>query len=705
MAAATAAAALWALCGPVGTATADGGPGSAAVTSADGGRASQSLDGGVRVLTEPEDFTPGLRVESSTTFTVDLPASLVRVEHVATLTNQSPDRVTSTYIEQHYFPEYAAPVLVGATNLVAQRIDGAPLGVHVEPEGDGTYVSWAIVDLAPDLFFGGTQSVRLTYDLPAQPPRSGTSAQVNQAFATFPVLTAADPGLGTVTVVVPDGLDVEVVGSTMDVSSAPGQVIHSVTGVADPGTFGASVIARDDEALVEQLAFYGDHGVMVRAWPGDAEWLAFTSDLAERGLPALRDAIGKAWAQTGQLEIVETSAPYVYGYAGWYERSQSLIEVGDQLDPHVTLHEMAHAWFNEEAFAGRWVNEAFANEFAALAMADLGMERPLPEPVTPDGPGALPLESWADVDLAAPEAEDQEAYGYNTSWWVAHQLVEELGVEGLAEVVRAATDHRSPYPASTGGLLTTTADWRVLLDLLETVGGSAQAEPLFRDLVVTDVAVLDQRAATRAEYAALLDEGEGWAPPAALRDAMAGWAFDEATPMIGEVSALYGRRDALGTELAQVGTEMPGALQKQFEASADLTELDRLLGGAEGAAEALVTAVTAEEEAGLVAKVGLLLSGADGALATARAELDDGDYAAATTAAEEASEYIAGAAGRGLLVVGALLLLIVVPVVVVLVRRRRPTQPTPAGESDVEPDVEPGAGPEPDPVPERVEVP
>ena len=703
MAAATAAAALWALCGPVGTATADSGTSSAAGTSADGGRASRSLDVGVRVLAEPEDFTPGLRVETSTTFTVDLPASMVRVEHVATLTNQSPDRVTSTYVEQHYFPEYAAPVLVGATNLVAQRLDGVPLDVHVEPEGDGTYVSWALVDLAPDLFFGGTQSVRLTYDLPAQPPRSGTSAQVNQAFATFPFLTAADPGLGTVTVVVPDGLDVEVVGSTMDVSSAPGQVVHSVTGVADPGTFGATVIARDDEALVEQLAFYGDHGVMLRAWPGDAEWLAFTADLAERGLPALRDSIGKAWAQTGQLEIVETSAPYVYGYAGWYERSQSLIEVGDQLDPHVTLHEMAHAWFNEEAFAGRWVNEAFANEFAALAMADLGMERPLPQPVTPDGPGALPLEEWADVDLAAPEAEDQEAYGYNTSWWVAHQLVEELGVEGLAEVVRAATDHRSPYPTSTGGLLTTTADWRVLLDLLETVGGSVHAEPLFRDLVVTDadVAVLDQRAAARAEYADLLAEGDGWAPPAALRDAMVGWAFDEATPMIGEVSALYGRRDALEAELAQVNTEVPGALQKQFEASGDLTELDRLLGGAEGAVEAVVAAVTAEEEAGPLARVGLLLTGADGALATARAELDDGDYAAATRAAEAASEDIAGASARGLLVVGALLLVLVFPVVVVLVRRRRRTQPTPAGEPDVEPDAEP----DPDQVPQPVEVP
>lgn len=119
-----------------------------------------------------EDFTDGLRVEATTTYTVDLAASVVRVEYVATLTNQVPDRVTGSYVEESYWPSYSVAILVGTTNVAARRDGGGGLGVQVAP-GDGEFCSVAVIDLSPDLFYDNTQTIRLTYDLPTQPPGRG----------------------------------------------------------------------------------------------------------------------------------------------------------------------------------------------------------------------------------------------------------------------------------------------------------------------------------------------------------------------------------------------------------------------------------------------------------------------------------------------------------------------------------------------------
>ena len=637
-------------------------------------------------LPQAEDFTEGLRVEASTTYTVDLTTSVVHVESVATLTNQIPDRVMSTYVEEFYFDAYSAPILVGATNVGARLDGGGGLGVSVEP-GDGEFMSVAVIALSPSLSSGSTRTIHLTYDLPTQPPRSGALAQVNQAFATFPMFSAADPGLGTITVVLPGHLEVEVVGSEMESSAVDGTVVYTAAGIADPAIWFATILARDDEALVERIVFFGDNGIRIQGWPGDSEWLDFTSDLAERGLPAMESAIGRRWNATERLDIVETSAPYVYGYAGWYEHSRSLIEVGDALDAQVTLHEMAHVWFNEEIFLGRWVNEAMADEFAALAMADLGLERPLPKEVAPDVPGALPLNDWSTPDLDAPESREQETYGYNTSWWVAHRLVEEIGVDGVSEVVQAAADRQTPYPAETSDApLPRTADWRTLLDLLEGVGGSTESEQIFRDLVVSDadLALLDERAAAREEYEGLLVDGEGWAPPAALRNAMADWVFDDATALVPEVTALLERRDAVADDLKMIDEEVPIALQEEFEASDDLDELDGVMDDVDEAADALVGAVTDTEQANPLARVGLLFGGVEDDLDTARAALADGAYSRAEQVAEDADDDVAAATATGALRLATLavaLLLIGVGVRQVLRRRRTP----PGADADAQP--------------------
>lgn len=624
-------------------------------------------------LPQAEDFTDGLRVESATTYTVDLPNSVVHVAQVVTLTNETPDRTTQSAVQQFFFTSFGTPVLVGATHVAASRDGGPALSVSIQA-GDGVAVSWAVVDLDPHLYYGRTQVLRITYDLPPQPPRTDTYSQVNRAFATFPVYSGADPGLGSVTVVVPAGLAVDVVGDELTRSSSGTNAAYSASAIADPGTWWTSVIIRDDNALVTQNVELGDAGIRLLGWPGDGEWLDFTADLARRGLPVLEDTIGLPWAAKGQLDLVETATPSLYGYAGWYQHSSEVIEVGDRLDAQTTLHELAHVWFNEEMFSARWIDEGLACEYSALAMAGLGMQAPVPDAVDPAVAGPVQLNDWSGDPTSG--ADGNEAYGYNTSWWVVHELVGEIGADSMAEVLAAASAHEFTYPATVDERRpSTVADWRAFLDLLEGVGGSVKAEEVFRAVVVAaaDEALLDQRAQARDEYATVLDASDGWAPPAALREAMAAWRFDSATAMMPQVIDLFGRRDALAADLAQIDRELPAALQEQFELSVHLDQLATVLDDATGAADALVDAVDAQEHANPLARVGLLLDPVDDELAAAGKDLDAGSYAAAAQSAQDAERGVASATWKGGLGVGGLLVLLVVVGLVVgaVVRRRR----------------------------------
>src|SRR5690606_38551810 len=107
---------------------------------------------------------------SSTTYTVDLDAEVIRADVLLRLTNELPDEVSDTVVRSFYFSDFSLPVLPGATNVQASWEGGAPLRVSVEP-ADGALAAYATIDLAPDLYHGPAKEVRLRYEVPAQPPR------------------------------------------------------------------------------------------------------------------------------------------------------------------------------------------------------------------------------------------------------------------------------------------------------------------------------------------------------------------------------------------------------------------------------------------------------------------------------------------------------------------------------------------------------
>ncbi|MGK2950509.1 MAG: hypothetical protein ACSLFP_18195 [Acidimicrobiales bacterium] len=624
----------------------------------------------------------GLQVESTTTYTLDLAATTVRVRYDVTLTNQSPDVVSGGFIRQRFFPEYGLGVLAEATNIVATKSDGTSLAVRTEATESPRF-TLAIADLVPNLFHPNSQTLTITYDLPRLPPRSEGLTRLNEAFATFPVYGVGDPGLTTVEVRIPDHMEVELIGSEMAKSEADGTIVYRAEAIAAPEDFFVDVVARDDERLVRRAVDVADTEVVVLGWPDDPEWADFVASTVGDGVPVLADLVGIEWPGEDGLEVVETVAPYLYGYAGWFQPYANLIEVGDELDAQVILHELAHLWFNDALFAGRWINEALAEEFSTQALAELGDDPGAPAPVDPAGPGALRLNEWGEVDLQGGDTEAQEVYGYNTSWAVLRRVVDEVGLEPVAEAVQLAEAHLLPYDAETvDTTLLRTPDWRTLLDLLEEVAGATTAEAVFRELVVTpeQAEQLDERAAARTGYVALLEAGAGWAPPAELRGAMSDWRFDDANAMVPEVEALYEVRDELASTLDDIDADLPSPLQESFEGARDLDELAVLMDLATTAGEELREAELARDAAtGPLATVGLLFSSVDDDLGAAHDDLDDGDYEEAADRAVAVQGQVDGAATAGAVRLAAVALLLLAGWFSVhhLRRRRRAAVPVP----------------------------
>ena len=622
----------------------------------------------VAVAPTAPGFAEGFRVETRTTYTLDPAGGAVHVVHDATLTNQKPSTTSGSYITTYFLPTFGVPVLSEAVNVVATA-GGAPLPVQMEGT-DSPRFEVAVVDLQPDLVYGATQTVHLTYDLPKVPPRSDGFTRLNDAYATFPALAIGDPGLTSVEIQVPEGFEVELVGSTMEEAEREGRQVFTAEAIADPATWEVLVSARDDSKLLERMVDVGEAGVKVLGWPDDPEWADFAETQVADGVPVLEELIGIDWPADATVEVVETSSPYLYGYAGWYMPVESLIEVGDELDAHVMLHELAHLWFNDDLFEGRWINEAFADTMAAAAIAELDGDAPTPKAIEGDDPGKLKLNDWSNPDLQAGRSDAQERYGYNTSWSVMAAVLDEIGMEELAGVIQAADAGQVAYRGpGVPEELYRTFDWKELLDLLEEVGGSSTAAALFERHVVGtgEGQLFTDRSAARERYAELLEAGEGWAAPSSVRLAMTDWRFAQAEGLMDDAAAILETKAELAGLVADLDVDDHLALQDTYEAGKDLGDVAEAADEAVGTATRLGEAEdSVDDGAGPLGALGLLFAGAGDELDDAQRAFEAGDYEAARAAADDAEDVVDGANAMALLRILGLVLL----VAVVLVLRR-----------------------------------
>ncbi len=643
------------------------------------------------------DTTAGLEVRSSSLFAIDPTTGVVAVRIELELTNTTVDETADGVLRRRYFTGFTFPVARNAGVPRAATAAGAVATVErTDPGGDTSFVA-ATVQLPQPLFAGDSERVVVTYEITGAPPRSADPTRVSPAYVAFTAYAVGDPGLASVQVVVPPVYAVDTVGSDdgLDRAEGPEATVLTAGAVTEPERFALFVTARNDEAL-QRRALEIRPGVrfVLRGWPGDDEWLGFVTDQIERGLPALEELIEHPWPLADELEVRQAVTPHLYGYAGWFSPAEAELEVGEDLDPEVVLHELSHAWFNTSWFADRWLNEGLAQVYSNTVVALRGGSPTVPPEPAADDPARIPLADWG-PPLLDSGADDTETYGYRTAHWVVQHLVEEVGFAAMARVFAAVDAGTTAYPGEVVDEVddrpgARPTDWRRFLDLAEGVAGSSELEPLLVAHVLTDeqAGQLDARREARAALSALSDDGNGWAPPLGLRRAMAAWAFEDAavfSAAAGDVLAV--RPLAVDRGEAAGGIDLLRDAESGYEAAATVDDLVALRDVLATRAEVADVVRRAAEEVDaardLVERVGLWGRDPGRDVEAARQALAAGDTDGARAAAERAVAAIDAAGGVGaqrLAVAGAAALLASATVLttVAMVRRRRRAAPAAA---------------------------
>jgi hypothetical protein len=604
----------------------------------------------------PAAADDGLRFEASTTYEVQPADERVRVTMDVTLTNLLPDQGNRYY----YFDQVGVPVLAEATNVSVQRAGGGALSTSLLSTDDPLWSSLT-VRLSPVLRYGSPQQLRLSYDLPNLAPRSAGWTRVTDAYAAFLVYAVGDPGRADVTVMVPsDYTDLHAGGgATPRRSYSDGQWIYQDTEIADPESWWLIFAARNDDRLAERAVAVTDHPVTLRYWPGDDEWADFAETMVTTGIPALESLLGLPWPVAGELNIIESSAPHAYGYGGWYDVSTDLIEVSDELDQAVMLHELAHAWFNPRLSVEGWLLEGLAELYAHRALAELEGSAPEPELLPDSHPGAQPLAAWEQVPF---ESADEDEYVYSTAWWLLDQVYEEIGTDAMAAVIAAAADRLIAYRSNLDPeSVPSQIDWRRILDLFVEVGGSTTVVELFRDYVLTpdDAGRLDEWEAARAAYAEFVAGAGGWSAPLELREALTRWEFAEVDELMTAAEAALDHRDDVLVTLGGFGIEELPALAESYQRAAVISDVVAEAAEYREVAQIIEQAQdTGVGPSGLLAEIALLGADVPGRLATAAGALAEGDLdgargAAATVRAEVDQAPVVGSVLLAQLIVAA----------------------------------------------------
>jgi hypothetical protein len=618
-----------------------------------------------------------LGVQSDATYTLDPAAGRVHVVITWQVTDLKPNSAQFIY----YYTGYQFAVQGEARSIKASDSGGA---LAIKTRAHASYIE-ATVNFRSFLYYRQTAKFTVRYDLVGGAPRSSSTIRVGKAFATFGVWAWGDPGEGSVVVRTPQGFGSTVVGDPMSKASSGGQERLRAT-PAEPDRFFAIVSAENPLAYTQdRLSFAGGVEIVIMAWPEDRAWDETISKTLRAAFPALRELIGLEWPVEHDLNVRERFTPALEGYAGVFFPGSQRIDVSEDLDPVVIVHETSHTWFNENLFVERWIYEGLAQEYAWRVQHSIGGEGGgLPAAPDPRDPGFVLLSAWTFPEVIRDQAtDDRERYGYQASFWLVHRLVSTVGVDRMRNAFAAAAADVPAYPgAGAPEKVSATSGWKRFLDLVESFDPqeSTDTERSLRDLVLTSASAreLDDRSAARTAYRQLLDSGDGWLPGWYVRRPMGEWRFDVAEKRMTEAMAVLGLRTQVDEAAVALGLQPGDALKTAYENATD--GLDGATSLAEAELDALAAIADAkakvEAEPDLVSTIGLLGETPSAPYAAARDAFERGDIETARTSATAAAALITGAAAVGqgrltLAVAITIALLALLALLSIAARRRR----------------------------------
>jgi hypothetical protein len=584
--------------------------------------------------------TPDLTLVGNSRYLVQPTHSRVRVIVDVTATNHLHD----SQVRRYYFDHGFLAVLPGTSAFKLTSDSGNPsVGVRQRTR-DYTLLQ---LNFGRRIYSGRSASFQLRFDL-RDPGGSATrDVRVGSSLVSFPVWAFASPSTsgGSVAVVFPKGYSVTVETGSLPTPTvdAAGRSITKVTGIADPARFFAYVVGDRPgsyKASSLSVAVGGTPArLSIRSWADDADWGKRVKALLAKGLPVLGKQIGLPWTRQVPFEIQEAVSRTTGGYAGLFDPRTGRIEVAYYADALVILHEASHVWFNGSLLADRWSNEAFASYYALGAASRLKQKVTI-DRVTPALLKArIPLNAWGAVGRDTVASED---YAYAASLEVARTIAKRAGSAGLQRVWADAAGRVAAYQPAGGSSPPETTDaapdWRSLLDLLEEETGKSYMD-LWRKWVVrpTEQTLLDERAAARAEFAAVQAIAGDWQLPKVVRVALRAWQFEQASELLGDARSVLKRRTDLQKAAADNGLTLPSQLEAAFESDAGFAAANAEADAEATVIEAIRAAAATRVDAGEpLVQLGLIGTTPDAILASARSAFASGDMTRAVQEADNA---------------------------------------------------------------------
>jgi hypothetical protein len=622
------------------------------------------------------DAAATLRLAADAAYTLDPEAGRVHVTIQATATSLKPN--TSSFI--YFYREIFFAIQREATTIRASDSSGA---ISVSTKKHPDYIA-ATVRLRSNLYYHDTTHFTIRFDLAGGDPRSDSPTRVGAAFATFGVWAWGDPGRSTVNGHTPRGFASESFGDTLTLHTGTnGQDLSASP--AKPGTFFAIVDSENRNAYAStRLSFGSGAEVVILAWPEDHAWSRNVQDVLGDGIPELRSLIGLSWPVAHDLNVFERYTPALEGYAGVFFTDDQHIDVSEDLDPIVVVHEASHAWFNQALFKERWIYEGLAEEYAWRVLGNLGNDANRdPERPDPKDPGLITLAAWSFPQVIRDqETDDRERYGYGAAFWVLHTIAASAGEDGMRAAFAAARFDKTAYVgAGAPERVAIEDDWRRFLDLVEPIDrpDAPEVEAAIRTYVLTPIEAtrLDARDAARKKYRALVAAGDGWLPPWVVRAPMGTWAFSTATDAMGHATAVLALRKQVDEAAAALDLEPDDALQRAYEDATESFDDATTIANDELKALAAIALARTNVDAtpDFVAQVGLMGETPRTPYNAARAAFEAGDLQAAARQAAAATAIITGAPAVGqtrlLIAGGGLVVALLMLLLAVLLLRRR----------------------------------
>ncbi|HEX2767344.1 MAG TPA: hypothetical protein VHR55_12010 [Candidatus Limnocylindria bacterium] len=548
--------------------------------------------------------------------------------------------VADTAAGRTYFTGISVPIPASATNVSAVG-GGVGLGVSLEPIDE--FTKFADITFSTGVFHRQTYNTRLSFVISDGGGEPTRETWVRQSFVAFGAWPIGSDGDASIEVVLPSGYEATDHMDRLEVTDDGTATRLTANGI-DPSTFFTYVIAEKESERTEttlEVPFANLSGeVIVSAWPDDPDWGTRVGGWLRDGLPLLEDAIGLDYPVTTRpLRVDEHAYNHLGDYAGYFISTLDTIAIRFDADAFVTLHEAAHIWFEGTLVDERWLLEGFASYYAEQVATQIGLEIDAYELTDEMRADAFPLTEWGEPGNEDLERED---YGYAASVEAAQAIAELAGTEGLQKVWVAVLDERRAYALENDELLEDgeqrVNDWKRLLDLFEIETG-ADFGPIWVEWVIDDrdAALLDDRAAARAEYAETVTALDGWRVPESTRMAMEWWRFDDATAEMASIHEVVADRAELEADAAALDLEPTDDLRRAFEdegiaaAAAEADDQAEALAAIAEAGSIVAEARSALEEVGLLWEADPAIHVAD-----ARDAYEDGDDAGAVEAAAAA---------------------------------------------------------------------